>query len=584
MSATPENLQLDGLRRPHRGYAALSNICNRLPTLHCLTLVLFISCLRPAYSAVQHVRLNTNVQGEWSVGSETDFSITDGVLELDFNNDSISELQIQHTYVTRSVGFSANAVEMLSTALSAEREIYSHLTESRQLSIDLSKAWTSVDHPRVAIAQSRLESLIDEIDRIARDTSYQSRRLLDGTAGPHAISTHSDVSVPVVTTATRTGTYAVDVVQPGERASVSAVVAQTEPLTQDETLWIQGYPVQLLADDSPVTVLDRVNERTGHTNIAARTTETGELLLYNTSFGRHDISVVSNYVAEASSSGFGMQEMTGLGTDVEAEISGVQYRGTGRSLFVNSGPATGMTVSFAPSHDDITRTVDGPQGIIRVRDGSLKLIIVPDTQTVIDVAIPSFRTEALGRGNSGGVESLADVRLGAPTWIQESIIVINQAISSVEAASSELESTLETYGYPIGVGEIDALGQVNLMQQAGELVWLNAGDFIGPESSWNSISTFEFRADVESPRDQFLGIEFFEEGRPIYGWLRLDINPNGSLAVHDFAFDSSGAGILAGAVPEPPSHFLIFLSLLALAASRHRAPKKLVNTVIARQL
>ena len=55
---------------------------------------------------------------------------------------------------------------------------------------------------------------------------------------------------------------------------------------------------------------------------------------------------------------------------------------------------------------------------------------------------------------------------------------------------------------------------------------------------------------------------YFASGANVYyGWVRVSINNStGSFVVNDWAYENSGAGILAGAVPAPGA-----LGLLALA-------------------
>jgi hypothetical protein len=54
-----------------------------------------------------------------------------------------------------------------------------------------------------------------------------------------------------------------------------------------------------------------------------------------------------------------------------------------------------------------------------------------------------------------------------------------------------------------------------------------------------------------------------------HGWLRLSINPDFSLTLHDWAFETEpGTPIVAGAVPEPKTWMLVAAALVGLVLLR----------------
>jgi hypothetical protein len=61
--------------------------------------------------------------------------------------------------------------------------------------------------------------------------------------------------------------------------------------------------------------------------------------------------------------------------------------------------------------------------------------------------------------------------------------------------------------------------------------------------------------------DRYIGLSFVRDEALYYAWVRVSVNnAAGSLIVHDWAYESSGAGIQAGAIPTPSA-----LALLAAA-------------------
>lgn len=72
----------------------------------------------------------------------------------------------------------------------------------------------------------------------------------------------------------------------------------------------------------------------------------------------------------------------------------------------------------------------------------------------------------------------------------------------------------------------------------------------------------------------YLGFKFTknDSSGPYYGWMRMTLTANTAGAlIHDWAWEDSGAGILAGAlVPEPGRAMLVLLGFCALALRRRR--------------
>ncbi len=70
-------------------------------------------------------------------------------------------------------------------------------------------------------------------------------------------------------------------------------------------------------------------------------------------------------------------------------------------------------------------------------------------------------------------------------------------------------------------------------------------------------------AQFNNVSNAYLGLSFASGANLYYGWVRVSVNQAaGSFIVHDWAYENSGAGIAAGAVPAPGA-----LGLFAAGAS-----------------
>lgn len=69
-------------------------------------------------------------------------------------------------------------------------------------------------------------------------------------------------------------------------------------------------------------------------------------------------------------------------------------------------------------------------------------------------------------------------------------------------------------------------------------------------------------AQFTNADNKFIGLSFASGANLYYGWIRVSIdNASGTFVVRDWAYENSGAGIAAGAVPAPGA-----LALLAVGA------------------
>jgi flagellin len=344
----------------------------------------------------------------------------------------ISEKQrAQIAGLRQAIDNSEKAVSLVQTAEGALSEINSLLTKVRALAIDSANTGVN-DEDALAANQAEISNALDTIDRIANNTQFGTKKLLDGSAGITGEATDADVTFLKGTSDTTAGTYALEVTTEGERATVSAGTDQTGALAADEIVTINNINISLSAGLSQAQVVSRINEFTGQTGVVAEVDGT-TTRLYSVAFGS-DVSIeaVSNQAGAATSSGFGTTALTDSGIDVVGEVDGTSFNGKGNVLTATSGAAKGLVVQFAADSTDATLTVTGSQGNITIVDNSLVFQIGPNQNQTADITVGRVNADSLGIGVvNNQFANLSEIDVTSASKAQDSLAIIDAAIDDV---------------------------------------------------------------------------------------------------------------------------------------------------------
>jgi flagellin len=371
----------------------------------------------------------------------------------------ISEKQrAQIAGLKAAIDNSEKAVALVQTAEGALGEINSLLIKVRSLAIDSANSGVN-DSDGLAANQAEIDNALDTINRIANNTQFGSKNLLDGSGGINGTSSDAAVDFLKGTSDTTAGSYAVTVTTAGERATESATTDQTQALAADEVLTINDVSVTLTAGLSQAQVVDRINDFTAQTGVTAEVNGTATRL-YTANFGADaEITVISNVASASDSSGFQNTEQTDVGIDIVGTIGGASFNGSGDILTAESGAAKGLSVQIAASGADATSTGIAVTATISVTDNALQFQIGANQNQTASIAIDRVNPVALGFGVTGNqFNNLNEIDVTSASKSQDSLAVIDAAINDVtnlrgtlgafqahtlEATGNNLRATLE---------------------------------------------------------------------------------------------------------------------------------------------
>jgi len=349
----------------------------------------------------------------------------------------------------QAIDNSEKAVSVVQTAEGALNEINSLLVKVRSLAIDSANIGVN-DDDALAANQAEITNALDTINRIANNTQFGTKKLLDGSAGISGAVTDADVTFLRGTSDTTSGTYAVAVTTVGERATSEAGTDQTAALAADEILTINDVSVTLTTGMTQTQVVNRINEFTAQTGVIADT-NSGATRLYTDAFGSNSsLTVVSNVAAAGTSTGFGLTSVTDTGIDVIGTIGGTSFTGVGNVLAATTGVAKGLTLKLgAATGATAFATVTGAQGNVTVTDNSLVFQIGANKDQTASIAVQKVNPNGLGLAVTGNqFLSLDEIEVTSASKAQDSLEVIDASIDDVTNLRGTLgafqQNTLES--------------------------------------------------------------------------------------------------------------------------------------------
>lgn len=361
----------------------------------------------------------------------------------------ISEKQrAQVAGLKTAIANTEKAVSVVQTAEGALNEINSILIKVRSLALDSANSGVN-DSDAFAANQAEIDNALDTINRIAQNTQFGEKSLLDGTAGVTGTTSDADVTFLKGGSNTSDGTYTVEVTTQAERANITNGTSQTGNLAADEILNVNGVSITLNSGLDQAGVIARINEFSDETGVVAED-RSGGTRLRSVEFGSDaEIVVVSDTAAAATSSGFGTTRLTDSGVNIAGEIDGVAGSGKGNTLTSVSGLSKGTVVRLGDDATDAALSVNGAQGNVSIQNNALVFQVGANQNQTAQIAIQSVEAQGLGVAVTGSkFNSLNDISVTTFDNAQDALLTIDAAIDELSNIRGELgafqSNTLES--------------------------------------------------------------------------------------------------------------------------------------------
>lgn len=416
-----------------------------------------------------------------------------------------NKMQAQIDGLAKASEGASNGISVLQIADSALGEITDMLQRIRELSVQAATDTNQLEE-RGAI-QQEIESLIEEVDRISRDTEYNTKKLLNGTSDTRVYG--DGISRMSITDSVRAGEYKLTVNSAATQASLLS--NKTDPAgigaAPEGKVVINGMEITISDGESAESVFEKLRRgaELGDVSLVitdGTTTATGAYTALDKEFEFGDrLAFVSNQYGvssqvEISCSNPALEQFLGLGGAVTpGEDAVIKVDHSGASAFGSQA-----TVSLDGNKVKITDVggfeMDfmleaGKTGDIdiNVTDiGRMTLQIGANEHQTMEVRIPevSSRTLYLDEVDVTKVEgggkaiSLLDQAISITSSVRSGIGAyqnrLEHAVDSLDASNEDMTNAISRIGDTDMAKEMSEYTKYTVLQQAGTSVLAQAND------------------------------------------------------------------------------------------------------------
>lgn len=191
-----------------------------------------------------------------------------------------SKMKAQIKGLNQASRNASDGISVLDTADGALNEVANMLQRMRELSVQAANETNTEDD--LEAIQAEITSLTDEIDRVSKDTEYNTMNLLDGTQDTRVYPSVRGIERIDISDSVEKGVYSITVNAPAEHAvgeGTGAAGTAAVTAAQEGTVVINGVEVEIKEGDTFTQVYEklRAGAETGNVNlmVVADTSATG---------------------------------------------------------------------------------------------------------------------------------------------------------------------------------------------------------------------------------------------------------------------------------------------------------------------
>lgn len=340
---------------------------------------------------------------------------------------------------------SQDAVNYAKTAEGALDEINRLLRDARGLAVASANTGT-LSQSAIQANQTQLQSIAQSITRIAQQTQFGTKRLLDGSSGTNANSVAGNLVSQIYVggqfagaAVTSNTSVVATLTQAATQASVTGVAATLGQAVGAGSFSINGVAFTTTATTTGQQVIDQINASQGQTGVAASFNGTN-IVLNSTAYGSNARIDLTDANGVVRAGGAGYTTATGLNALATVQV------GTATALFTSSQNGNdGLTLSDADGNaikltaaGNVTASLQNAT-IGQITVGSSQFQIGANAGQVTNLSLGNFAASQIGTGVVSGV-NMSNLDLTSATGAQNAMKVIDAAIDQVAKSRGQIGS------------------------------------------------------------------------------------------------------------------------------------------------
>ncbi len=376
---------------------------------------------------------------------------------------AISEkMNVQIRGLDRASHNASDGISVIQIADGALNETTEILQRMRELSVQAANDAALCLEDKQAI-QDEIETLKEEVDRISRDTEYNTKPLLDGSLDTRVFENSNPklgASRMQISDQVEPGDYSVDITRPATQATVTTTgvdFTSTDPIGEDGSISINGVTVDVKATDTFADVYEKIRDAAEVAGINAERGEDGTVEFSTEKYGinatieftsnNEDLLNALNLAGDNNESvievgngsyAFGTLDDGNVkfpqGQDMEAKLGdGFSDSATatydGRRVTITDIGGVEFSFLVPESSDTLHESATGNFEFEVTDIGSMVLHIGANMDQEMDVRIPEVSTESL---------YIDDLNVVTAKGAGEAISRLDDAIAQTSAVRSSL--------------------------------------------------------------------------------------------------------------------------------------------------
>lgn len=360
----------------------------------------------------------------------------------------ISEkLRAQVSGLGQAIRNAGDAVNMVRTAEAALNEVSRLMRSMRDLAVHAANTGAN-DSAAINADQSQITNAIASLNKIAAETQFGQKKLLDGSAGIKAnvigssvvsgdfsyssgLTDSDQISVNVTTAAQKACLYTTDF-----GANTDFV---TDATGASYNFTINGVQITYNSTTTVTALQSSINAVSDQTGVAATITTAGQIDLVSRTYGsRASVSVTG---AQGILDG-GVVSDADIGVDCAAVVTKTGGTNVSDALWTSGG---GLILKDSYGNQivltEAAATATGNKGAqFQVEVGTLIFQVGAYANQTRELNVPSIYAQTLGTGAVPG-ESVATIDLSTPTGAQNAILILDDAIREISTVRASLGAT-----------------------------------------------------------------------------------------------------------------------------------------------